>query len=146
MKRWLIANLLAGCCLSLGMFARADELDELPLEDWKKLREVERYQLQIAEKYWREQNWKTAAAEYEKFMELYESSNGAPYAQLKWSLAQVKLKQQNTAMKEGFQTVIDYWPDSPQAIAASFYLGRTQHDIGRNKEAKVTLKQVAAKH
>src|SRR5215216_5667481 len=134
MKRWLIANLLAGCCLSLGMFARADELDELPLEDWKKLREVERYQLQIAEKYWREQNWKTAAGEYEKFMELYESSNGAPFAQLKWSLAQVKLRKQNTAIKEGFQTVIDYWPESQQAVAAAYYIGATQREIGRLKE------------
>jgi tetratricopeptide (TPR) repeat protein len=124
----------------------AQALDDLPLEDWKQLREVERYQLQIAEKYWREQNWKTAAAEYEKFIELYEESHGAPYAQLKWSLAQVKLRKQNTAIKEGFQTVIDYWPESPQAIAAAFYIGRTQKEIGRVKEAKASLKSVATKH
>ena len=117
-------------CLCLGMCGlisapvSADELDELPIEGWKQLREVERYQLQIAEKYWREQNWITAAGEYEKFMELYEKSSGAPFAQLKWSLAQVKLKNQNTAIKEGFQTVIDYWPESSQAIAAAFYIGR----------------------
>jgi tetratricopeptide (TPR) repeat protein len=125
---------------------RADELDELPLDGWKQLREVERYQLQIAEKYWREQNWLTAAAEYEKFMELYEKSTGAPFAQLKWSLAQVKLRKQNTAIKEGFQTVIDYWPESPEAIAATYFIGRTQKEIGRTKEAKVTLKNVATKN
>ena len=141
--------LTALACL-LGILAcasvRADELDELPLDSWKTLREVERYQLQIAEKYWREQNFATAAAEYEKFMELYEKSTGAPFAQLKWSLAQVKLRKQNTAIKEGFQTVIDYWPDSPQAIAAAYYIGRTQKEIGRTREAKVTLKNVAAKN
>ncbi len=126
--------------------AAAQELHELPLDEWKKLREVERYQLQIAEKYWQHQEWKTAGDEYNKFIELYESSNGAPYAQLRWALAQVKLRQQNTAIKEGFQTVIDYWPDSSQAIAAAFYIGRTQREIGRIKEAKATLNQVVAKH
>jgi tetratricopeptide (TPR) repeat protein len=124
----------------------ANELDELSLEGWKQLREVERYQLQIAEKYWREQNWKAAAGEYEKFMELYEQSNGAPFAQLKWSLAQVKLRKQNTAIKEGFQTVLDYWPESPEAVAASYYLGATLREIGRLKEAKAALKTVTAKH
>ena len=137
--------------MALALFAQeyhacADELDELSLDGWKQLREVERYQLQIAEKYWRELNWKTAAAEYEKFMELYESSSGAPFAQLKWSLAEVRLRKQNTAIKEGFQTVIDYWPESQQAIAAHYYLGKTLLDIGRGKEGKTALKQVVSKH
>ncbi len=143
----LLGTALLVLTLSLSStVAFADELDELPLDGWKQLREVERYQLQIAEKYWREQNWNTAAAEYEKFMELYEKSTGAPFAQLKWALAQVKLRKQNTAIKEGFQTVIDYWPDSPQAIAAAYYIGRTQKEIGRTREAKVALKNVVAKH
>lgn len=145
-KVLLFMGLVLGLLALLHCGAQADELDELPLDGWKQLREVERYQLQIAEKYWREQNWNTAAAEYEKFMELYEKSTGAPYAQLKWSLAQVKLRKQNTAIKEGFQTVIDYWPESPQAIAAAYYIGRTQKEIGRTKEAKITLKNVAAKN
>ncbi len=141
-----LAAILLAASLLCANFVRANELDELSLDDWKNLREVERYQLQIAEKYWREQNWKTAAGEYEKFMELYESSNGAPYAQLKWSLAQVQLKKQNTAIKEGFQTVIDYWPESPQAVAAAYFIGHTQQEIGRTKEAKAALKAVVAKH
>jgi tetratricopeptide (TPR) repeat protein len=140
--------LLACLCATVQVpwQASADELDDLPLDAWKQLREVERYQLQIAEKYWREQNWNTAAAEYEKFVELYEKSTGAPFAQLKWSLTQVKLKKQNTAIKDGFQTVIDYWPESPHAIAAAYYIGRTQKEIGRVREAKAVLKSVAAKH
>ena len=132
--------------LSLLGYVSADELDELPIEGWKQLREVERYQLQIAEKYWREQNWKAASGEYEKYMELYEESSGAPYAQLKWSLVQVKLRKQNTAIKEGFQTVIDYWPESPQAIAAAYYIGATQREIGQLKPAKAALKNVVSKH
>ena len=83
-------------------------LDEMSLERWAKLRETERYQLKIAEKYFREQNWKVASGEYEKYITLYENSEGAPYAQMKWSLAQVQLRKANTAIKDGFQSVIDY--------------------------------------
>lgn len=132
--------------LNMSTVSRADELNELPLEGWKKLREVERYQMQVAEKYWREQNWKAALSEYEKFMTLYEKSEGAPFAQLKWSLCQCKLKKQNTAIKEGFQSVIDYWPESDQATASAFYIGHTYKEIGRTKEAKKSLREVVTKH
>jgi len=145
-RRILISLCLTLAGLASPIISLAHELDELSLDGWKQLREVERYQLQIAEKYWREQNWKAAAGEYEKFMELYEMSTGAPYAQLKWSMAEVKLRKQNTAIKEGFQTVIDYWPESQQAIAAAYYIGATQREIGRVKEAKAALRTVVMKH
>ena len=48
--------------------ASAARLDEMSLDRWKKLREVERYQLQIAEKYYRDKKWKVALAEYEKYL------------------------------------------------------------------------------
>lgn len=142
------AFVMAAIAFSLGIAIQChgDELNELPLDGWKKLREVERYQMQIAEKYWREQNWKAASAEYEKFMTLYEKSEGAPFAQLKWSLSQCQLKKQNTAIKEGFQSVIDYWPESDQATAAAFYIGHTYKEIGRTKEAKKALRDVVTKH
>ena len=107
----LVAAIFATLITVTGLgatIAPAQSLDELPLDRWKVLRETERYQLQVAEKYYREKNWKVAASEYEKYMSLYERSEAAPYAQLKWSLAQVQLKKQNTAIKEGFQSVIDY--------------------------------------
>jgi len=126
--------------------ASAQQLDDLSLERWKELRENERYQLQIAEKYYRERNWKVAVAEYEKFMSLYEKSSGAPYAQLKWSLGQVHLRKQNTAIKEGFQSVVDYWPDSPEAIAAAFYIGQTYKAIGQAAKAKAAYREVVNKH
>ena len=148
--KWLfmVALLASGFALVLSSpsFSLADELNELSLDGWKKLREVERYQMQVAEKYWREQNFKAALAEYEKFMTLYEKSEGAPFAQLKWSLCQCQLKKQNTAIKEGFQSVIDYWPDSEQATASAFYIGHTYKEIGRTKEAKKALRDVISKH
>jgi len=114
----------------------AAKLDEMSLERWAKLREVERYQLQIAEEYFRKGDWKVAAAEYEKYLTLYENSEAASYSQLKWSLCQVRLRKANTAIKDGFQSVIDYWPDSPEAVAASYYIGRTYKDIGQLANAK----------
>jgi tetratricopeptide (TPR) repeat protein len=126
--------------------ATAERLDELSLDRWAKLREVERYQLKIAEKYYLEMNFKVAAAEYEKFLTLYESSEGAPYSQLKWSLCKIQLRQQNTAIKEGYQSVIDYWPDSPEAIAAAYFIGQAYKDIGEVKKAKKAYQEVIDDH
>jgi tetratricopeptide (TPR) repeat protein len=134
----------AACCAPSAL--RADPLDTISLERVKELREVERYQLEVAEKYYREKNWKVAISEYEKFLSLYESSIGAPYVQLKWSLAQCELRKQNTAIKEGFQSVIDYWPESQDAIAAAFYIGHTYKSMGQTKEAKKAYRDVLSKH
>ncbi len=127
-------------------FARGANLDEMSLTRWAKLREVERYQLKIAEKYYREKNYKVALAEYEKFLTLYERSEGAPFSQLKWSLCQVQLRKLNTAVKEGFQSVIDYWPDSPDAVKAAYFIGKSYKDMGDIKNAKLAYSDVLEKH
>lgn len=132
--------------IGIAPLASAQRLGELSLDRWAKLREVERYQLKIAEKYFQEKNYKVAASEYEKFLTLYESSEGAPYSQLKWGLCQIQLRQQNTAIKEGYQSVIDYWPDSPEAIAAAYYIGQAYKDIGEVKKAKKAYQQVIDDH
>lgn len=132
--------------LGLGSVAQAGPLDEMSLDRWAKLREAERYQMQIAEKYFREQNWKAAVGEYEKFLTLYEMSEGAPFAQLKWSLCQIHLKKLNTAIKDGFQSCIDYWPDSPEAISSAYLIGRTYRDIGETKKSKKAYDEVLKKH
>lgn len=124
----------------------AEKLDELSLDRWAKLREVERYQLKIAEKYYLDKNYKVAAAEYEKFLTLYEQSEAAPYSQLKWSLCQIQLRKLNTAVKEGFQSVIDYWPESADAVAAAYYIGNTYKDLGDIKSAKKAYHEVLKKH
>jgi len=127
---------LLGVLLALCVSAAAGPLDEMSLERWSKLREVERYQMQIAEKFCKQQNWKAAAAEYEKYITLYEKSEGASYAQLRWALCQVHLRKANTAIKDGFQTVLDYWPDSADAAKARYHIGRTYLDMGRLDQAK----------
>lgn len=140
----LLVILLA--CTALSTRLAAEPLDELPLVRWKELREVERYQLNIAEKYYREKNFKVALSEYEKFLTLYEQSEGAPYSQLKWSLCQVELRRQNTAIKEGFQAVLDYWPDSPEAVAAAYYIGQAYKDMGDVRKAKKAYQDVLENH
>src|SRR5690242_72535 len=110
--------------------AAAGPFDEMPLDRWSKLREVERFQLNIAEKYYKEQKWKVAADEYEKYLKLYEKSEAAPFAQLKWSHCQVALRKQNTAIKDGYQSVIDYFPESSEAVLAAYLIGKTYKETG----------------
>jgi tetratricopeptide (TPR) repeat protein len=126
--------------------ASAAPFDEMPLERWAKLREVERYQLNIAEKYYKEQKWKVAADEYEKFLKLYDKSEGASFAQLKWSHCQIQLRKQNTAIKDGYQSVIDYYPESPEAVVASYLIGRTYKETGDIKAAKKAYAKVLSSY
>ena len=126
--------------------AFAAQLDQLSLDRWAKLREVERYQMQIAERYYKQQNWKIALAEYEKYVTLYEQGEGASHAQLKWSLCQVQLRQSNTAIRDGFQSVIDYWPDSPDAPVAAYYIGHTYKGMGQLDKAKKAYEGLSEDH
>jgi TolA-binding protein len=143
----MMARTFALCALLLlGGMSQAGPLDEMSLDRWAKLREVERYQLNIAEKLYREKSWKIAADEYEKFLKLYERSVGAPYAQLKWSLCQVELRNLNTAIKDGYQSVIDYYPDSPEAVTSALLIGRTYKDMGDLKMAKKAYDKLLKTH
>ena len=76
----LIAVLVAALPVSA---ARDTKLDEMSLERWAKLREVERYQLNIAEKYYSKGDYKIAMTEYEKFLKLYERSDAAISGQVR---------------------------------------------------------------
>ena len=89
-----------------------------------------------------ERKWKVALAEYEKYLTLYEDSEAAPYSQLKWSLCQRQLRKLNTAIKEGFQSVLDYWPESPEATASMYYIGQTYKNMGEIRRAKKAYKEV----
>lgn len=126
--------------------AQTSQLHEMSLDRWGQLREVERHQMKVAEKYFREQNWSVAADEYDKYVTLYEASDGASHALLKWSICQVAMRRQNTAINDGFRSVVDYWPDSEDAIAAAYYVGKTLKDIGQSQKAKTALNEVATQH
>jgi len=108
----------------LSEAARLDYLEQMPLEAFAKLREIEKHQLKIAEKFYLKGEPKAAAAEYDKFLTLYERSAGGPYSLLMWAHCQVKLRLVNTAVRDGFKSVIDYWPDSHEAVVSSFMIGK----------------------
>jgi tetratricopeptide (TPR) repeat protein len=135
--RSAVASWLCAVALSLAAGqAQAGPFDEMSLERWAKLREAERYQLKIAEKFYIDSQWKVAADEYEKFLKLYDKSEGAPYAQLKWSHCMVQLRRHNTAIKDGYQSTIDYFPEAPEAITAALCIGRTLKETGDLRAAK----------
>lgn len=87
-------NLLAPCLLLLigSALAELSPLERIPVATFEKMKEVERYQIRIAEKHYTDGDFKTALAEFEKFLTLYEKSPGAPYAQLMWSHSMMHLK------------------------------------------------------
>lgn len=138
----LVVLALAVC----SALAPAGPLDEMSLDRWAKLKEAERFQLTAAERLYREGQYKAAADEYEKFLKLYEKSEGAAFAQLKWSHCMVSLRKQNTAIKDGFQSLLDYYPDSPEAPIAGLLIGRTYRDIGDVKPAKKAYAKVISTH
>lgn len=135
--------ILAVLLLSSSLQAQK-KFTEMSLDRWAKLREVERYQLNVAEKYYKEAKYKVALTEYEKYLALYERSEAASYSQLKWSLCLTHLRRQNTAIKEGFQSVIDYWPDSPDAPKASYLISKTYVAIGRVSSGKKAYQRTIA--
>ncbi len=132
--RSAIAALVLGLCTTLASAGPREH--EMDLKRWEKLKEAERFQLNAAERLYRESQWKAAADEYEKFLKLYERSEGAPYAQLKYSHCLVSLRKQNAAIKDGYQSLLDYFPDSPEAPIAAFLIAHTYREIGDIKPAK----------
>ena len=116
--------------------AKLSWLEQIEVETFAELREVERFQLKAAEAFYTKGEVAAAGAEYEKFITLYERSPGAPYAQLMWSHCLVKQRKIYTAIREGFQSVIDYWPDSHEAALASYLMGKNYKDVGELKNSE----------
>ena len=117
-------------------FAQLSPLEQIPVATFEKMKEVERYQMRIAEKHYTNGEFKTSLAEYEKFLTLYEKSPGAPYAQLMWSHSMMRLKKPKTALREGFQSVIDYWPESEEAVIAAYCIADAYRTMGEVADAK----------
>lgn len=139
-SRLALAAVVLGLC---SAFAEAGPREhEMALDRWMKLKEAERFQLNSAERLYRENQFKAAADEYEKFLKLYEKSEGAAYAQLKYSHCLVSLRKQNAAIKDGYQSLLDYFPDSPEAPIASILIAQTLRDMGDIKPAKKAYAKV----
>ena len=123
--------------------ARLSYLEQMPLEAFAKLREIEKHQLKIAEKFYLKGEHKAAAAEYDKFLTLYERSSGGPCSLLMWAHCQVKIRLVNTAVRDGFQSVIDYWPESHEAVVSSFMIAKCHLLNGEPGKADKAFAQLA---
>jgi tetratricopeptide (TPR) repeat protein len=143
----LIRAVVVAATVAVGAsLAPAGPFDEMSLERWKILREAERFQLNAAERLYKDGQWKQAADEYEKFLKLYEKSEGASYAQLKYSHCLVNMRKQNAAIKDGYQSLLDYYPESPEAPIAGLMIGRTYRDMGDIKPAKKAYANLIKDH
>ncbi len=120
--------------------------EQIPVETFAKMREVERYQLKIAQKHYVNGDYKIALDEFDKFLTLYEKSLGAAYAQLMWSHSQVRLRKVNTAIRDGFQSVIDYWPNSHEASLAAYLIPKSYMLMGETEKAEKSFFEVINKH
>ena len=107
----------------------------LDIKRYGELREAERYQIDVAEKLYRDRKYDSALAEYEKFINLYLKSVGAPYAQYMIAKCQQHRNHLNQAIKE-YKALIDYFPKSPEAPMAAFDIGYC-HALGGEPELAV---------
>ena len=136
-KKIMVRALAAiGMAAAFTLPAALGYLEQIPVETFAKMREVERYQMRIAEKLYLRGEFKAAMSEYEKYLTLYERSLGAPNAQLMWSHCLVKQRKVYTAIREGFQSVIDYWPESHEAALAAYMIGKCYKDVGELRNAE----------
>ena len=146
------ALFVASCFALTSLFSapatarNLNPLEQMPLDTFKLLKEAERYQIGVAEKFYIAENWKAAQGEYEKFLQLYEKSPGAPYAQLMKANCMFELRKVNTAIKEGYQSILEYWPDSREAVVAGYNIGRSYRAMGEVKAAKKAYLAMIAAH
>ena len=145
MKQLLTAMLFCWGALPASA-ASLSYLEQIPVDTFAKMRETERFQLKIAETFYLKGEYKVAASEYEKFLTLYERSTAAPYVQLMWSHCLVKQRKVYTAIRDGFQSVVDYWPDSHEAILAAYLMGRSYKSTGELPKAEKAYARAIASH
>jgi TolA-binding protein len=117
---------------------------KLAASRWNLLTEEERHQLTRAERYVEQNNFKSALAEYELFIQLYGKSEIAGYAQFMFADCTRRLGQLNTAIKE-FRNVLDYFPDTLDAGNAQFSIGLCQTQTGDIERAVVAFEKVIEK-
>jgi len=119
----------------LGTPARARRIRRLDIERYARLREAERYQIDVADKLFERQKWEAALREYEKYLRLYGvESVGTPYAQLRIAQCHANARRLNQAIRE-YAALLKVFPKSPEAPEASYAMGRCHMAVGEPKKA-----------
>ena len=109
--------------------ARRYPYGKIDLQRYGRLREAERYQIDVAGRLFKQEKWRSALAEYEKFIKLHIKSVGAPYAQLRIAQCYEFRKLVNRAVEE-YTAVVQYFPKAPEAPIAVFCIGRCLEGSG----------------
>ena len=130
--------------LFCGLLSATAVHAKLAPERWVRLTEEERHQLTRAERYFEQNNFKSARSEYELFLQLHTKSEVASYAQLMFSECTRRLGQVNTAIGE-FRNVIDYFPEAIDAGSAQYSIGVCQTQSGDAEEAVKSFEKVITK-
>ncbi len=130
--------------LFCGLLSATAVHAKLAADRWIRLTEEERHQLTRAERYFEQNNFKSARSEYELFLQLHTKSEVASYAQLMFSECTRQLGQVNTAIGE-FRNVIDYFPEAIDAGSAQYSIGVCQTQTGDSEEAVKAFEKVITK-
>jgi tetratricopeptide (TPR) repeat protein len=125
---------LGALLFATTLLALAPARAGLDLKRYGRLREAERYQMDVAEKLVKARKWAAARGEFEKFLKLYPDSVGAPYCQLMIGECYRGEKLQHTAIKE-FTKVLDFWPSSPDAALAHYSIAECHWAMGDREKA-----------
>ena len=116
---------------------------QLPLERYRALNMFERAQYDKARKRLEDSQFRSAAAEFEKFKIQFEDSELLPYVVLMRGYCLHQAKDRHRAIKV-YNEVMDYFPDSiDDASAALYHLGVAHFENGDVKAALEAMKEMA---
>jgi len=119
-------------CFALLLLSSASA--RLDMERYQRLREAERYQMDVAEKLFERKVWKAARTEFRKFATLYAESNCVPYCRYQIAECYRNEKLINTAIKE-YARVVDFWPRSHDSPLAQYRIAECHWSMGEKGKA-----------
>ncbi|MFP4354942.1 MAG: tetratricopeptide repeat protein [Phycisphaerae bacterium] len=142
LDRLLVATILVVVLLGPRQVV-AEDYDNMPAEDYKKLDTFEAHSLSKADKVFAGGDYKRAAAEYNSFMLEFPRSKAVAYALLRKARSLQESDRRNDAIKE-YSMVLDYFPNQVRyAAAAMYYKGLSHWQNGDEDKAYAVWAQMA---
>ena len=135
-------SIALGVLIAVGL-AHGDH--NLSIEEYGKLRELERWQFDEAEKQFKAKRWAAATNEYEKFLKLYPDSGAGAFVQYRIGQCHERSKRLKQAIKD-YVAVLDYFPDSPEIPYALSSIARCYRDWGEIEKERKTYERLLELH
>jgi len=119
--------------------AREEQDTRLDTERYAQLREVERYQIDVAYEQYLKKNWAGAQNEFRKYLRLYPAGKANSYAQHMLGRCKESNRRVNEAQEE-YQRTVDYYPRSPETPYSLYRIAVCHGKSGEfGKERKTYL-------